>query len=259
MWSMRNKVYFSIIASVGTSCALWAFFIEPNWVETTHHVVRARVARPLTIAHLSDLHLRSLGRRERTVLDVVTRARPDAIVITGDTVDDGDGAVAQEFMSRLSAPLGVFAVLGNWEHWRPATAAPFQRSRVHLLQNEARQLRDNVWVVGFDDSTAGEPNAQAGVRDVPKGAYVIAAMHSPAFIEEVRGDVDLALAGHTHGGQVRLPWIGPLWLPRGSADFVAGWYRRDRARMYVSRGVGTSILPVRFLCRPEVALINLMP
>ncbi len=74
--------------------------------------------------------------------------------------------------------------------------------------------------------------------------------------------LDLAFAGHTHGGQVRLPLIGALWTPPGSGRYVAGWYSMSeapRARMYVSRGVGTSVLPVRFLCRPEVALITLQP
>ncbi len=256
----RNGLLF-VFALTLALCA-WSLFVEPNWVEVTHPVVHARISKPLTIAHLTDLHLRSMGRREHTVLAVLARARPDAIVITGDTVDDGEGVAAQAFLSKLSAPLGVFAVRGNWEHWRPILPdpeAPFRGSHIQLLQNEAHQLRDTVWIVGFDDATAGEPNAAAALRQVPQAAYIVAAMHSPAFIDDVRGDIDLALAGHTHGGQVALPWFGPLWLPQGSGEFVAGLYRRGRAQMYVSRGVGTSVLPVRFWCRPEVALIRVGP
>jgi hypothetical protein len=87
----------------------------------------------------------------------------------------------------------------------------------------------------------------------------LALFHSPDLFDAVAPKVDLALAGHTHGGQVSLPLLGPPWLPPGSGAYVDGWYQRGAARMHVSRGVGTSILPVRFLCRPEVAVVELIP
>ena len=74
--------------------------------------------------------------------------------------------------------------------------------------------------------------------------------------DRIAGKCDLALAGHTHGGQVRLPWLPPLWLPRGSGRFVEGWYEREGSQMYVCRGIGMSILPIRFFCRPELAVIT---
>jgi predicted MPP superfamily phosphohydrolase len=81
----------------------------------------------------------------------------------------------------------------------------------------------------------------------------------PEFFDSLASRIDLAFAGHTHGGQVRVPGFGPLWLPAGSGRFVAAWYTAANARMYVSRGVGTSILAARFACAPEVALVTLQP
>lgn len=86
---------------------------------------------------------------------------------------------------------------------------------------------------------------------------VIGLFHSPASFDSVAGSWPLALAGHTHGGQIRLPFVKPLWLPEGSGSYVAGWYEGKGSKLYVSRGVGTAMLPLRFLCRPELALITI--
>lgn len=94
---------------------------------------------------------------------------------------------------------------------------------------------------------------------MPADAFRLAVFHSPATFDDIAGKIPVALAGHTHGGQVRIPLLPPIWLPYGSGDYVDGWYEKNGSRMYVTRGVGVSILPVRFLCRPEVAFITLTP
>jgi predicted MPP superfamily phosphohydrolase len=159
----------------------------------------------------------------------------------------------------LHAPLGVFAVLGNWEHWQPPAAAreELARSGVTLLTNEGRLIAPGIWLAGVDDALAGNPDPDRALRDAPPGAFRIAIFHSPVAFDDMASRIDLALAGHTHGGQVRAPFLPPLWLPPGSGRFVAGWYESGKARMYVSRGVGTSIVDVRFACRPEVAIIRI--
>jgi predicted MPP superfamily phosphohydrolase len=238
-----------------------AAVVEPNAVERTRHSIPAPLAAPLIIAHLSDLHTHGLGSRERRMLSMLAESRPDLIVLTGDTVDEGDVGVAHDVLAALHAPLGVFAVQGNWEHWRPPATAKeaFAAAGVTLLVNEGRLIRPDLWLAGFDDAMAGEPDPARALRDAPRGAYRIALFHSPAAFDEIAAGIDLGLAGHTHGGQVRVPFLPPLWLPYGSGRFVAGWYDAGKARMYVSRGVGTSIAPVRFACRPEVAVISLIP
>jgi predicted MPP superfamily phosphohydrolase len=97
------------------------------------------------------------------------------------------------------------------------------------------------------------------LHEVPQDVYTILAFHAPGFFDQVAGRVPLTLAGHTHGGQVRFPLVPVFWLPRGSGRYLEGWYGADDSRMYVSRGIGTSTLPIRFLCRPELAIITVGP
>jgi predicted MPP superfamily phosphohydrolase len=125
--------------------------------------------------------------------------------------------------------------------------------------NEAREVRPGLWLAGLDDDLSGAPDVAAAEREVPVGGFVLGLFHSPASFGRVAGRWPLALAGHTHGGQVRVPLLPPLWLPGGSGDYVAGWYEEAGSRLFVSRGVGTSIAPLRFFCRPEVALVTLRP
>ena len=248
--------------------AVWAAWIEPNWVQVTRHTVPLALERPIEVLHLTDLHTRAIGRRERRLLALIESERPDVIVITGDCpAADGDYDAVRDLVARLHAPLGVFVVRGNWEHWRPLAqagldeAAFWRTTGARLLVNEAAEVGAGLWVVGFDDWLAGRPDVQAGLAGVPPDAKALALFHSPVFFEDLvnaaPGRVDVALAGHSHGGQVRVPFVGPLWLPAGCGSYSAGWYESGGARLYVGRGLGTSILPVRFLCRPEIALVTL--
>jgi hypothetical protein len=261
-------------AAAAALCALDAFLVEPVRIEVTRHTVRGRVQAPLRLAHLSDLHTPGLGRRERRLLALLGRERPDAIVITGDAVFDGallgrgwrkEDPAAYEpvraLLGRMRAPLGVFLVHGNWENWRrlPGERGFYAAAGVRLLVNEAHPLRPDVWLVGLDDPWRGEPDVAAARKGVPAGAFEVALFHSPALFDRLPEGVELALAGHTHGGQVRPPLLPVLWLPPGAGRYVAGWYARGASRLHVSRGVGTSTLPVRFRCRPELAMITVVP
>jgi uncharacterized protein len=273
-WS-RRRLLVAVVLAIGLGLAVYAFGIEPGWIEVTRHRVLAPVTRPLTIAHLSDLHTSGVGGRERALLEILEREKPDVIVLTGDSVADGDLSVLSrrrgnavlyaglhELLSRLHAPLGVFAVLGNWEHVHRQRdqQAFFASAGVRLLVNASAQVRDDVWLVGLDDFMKGAPDADLAARGVPAEACAIALFHSPAYFDILAGRFPVALAGHTHGGQVRIPLVPSFWLPRASGRFIAGWYDGARgSRLYVSRGVGTSTLPVRFLCRPELALVTLAP
>jgi uncharacterized protein len=243
-----------------------AFLVEPYRLEVTRYRVVAAVRRPVVLAHISDLHSMGLGRREKALLSTLDREKPDLIVITGDSVPDHETGVTPEPVAevfrRLRAPLGIFSVLGNWENWRRVARDPaFHRAAgVTLLVNEARRVRDDLWVVGLDDALSGDPaDAPTAVAQVPKGVAGVVLMHSPEYFDRLPDTPLVVLAGHTHGGQVRVPGLRPLWLPPGCGPYVEGWYRRGSLRLFVSRGVGTSILPARFWCRPELAVITLVP
>ncbi len=237
-------------------------FIEPFRIEVTHSTVLAQVAAPLKIAHLTDLHTTGFGRGEQELLVLLDEEKPDIIIITGDALGRGEHYErVLSLLTQLHAPLGVWFVLGNWENYRPHSNehAFYSEAGVHLLLNEGALIRSDVWLAGLDDPASGNPNLDAAVASAPQAAYVIAALHAPGYFDTIAGRVPLVLAGHTHGGQVRLPYIPVFWLPNGCGHYLEGWYGARGSLMYVSRGIGTSYLPVRFLCRPELAIITLEP
>jgi predicted MPP superfamily phosphohydrolase len=105
---------------------------------------------------------------------------------------------------------------------------------------------------------AGQRTPEQALRDVPQQAELLVIAHEPTAIDQLQRRA-LVLAGHTHGGQICLPWLGPLALPPHSGGYVSGWYRRGERRMYVSRGIGTSVVPARLWCGAEVAVLGLLP
>ncbi len=262
----RRHIVLLAIAIVVAALVLDAFVIEPDNVQVNHYVVHGNVTSPLKIADLSDLHTRGMGRPERKVLAILEREKPDAILITGDTLADpfGNYAACMKVYKQLSAldpPLGVWFIRGNWEDIRPVRHERefYREAGVNLLVNQNHELRPDVWLIGLDDASTGRPNLDEAMNGVPPNVYTIAMFHSPIFFEVIVGKVNLVLAGHTHGGQVRIPFVKPFWLPKGSGPFLEGWYEEKDSRMYVNRGIGMSDLPVRFLCPPEVAFITLEP
>jgi predicted MPP superfamily phosphohydrolase len=257
-----NKFRAAVLAILAAIFVLvfYAAEIEPSWIEVTHYHVTAPISPPIKIAHLTDLHTLELGRPERRLLELLAEEKPDVIVITGDvTHNDGRIEDSRALLERLHAPLGVWMVRGNWELWRPAEDAGefFHSLGIHYLVNENAQLREELWLVGLDDPRAGHPDPERARAGVPAGAYTITLVHAPVIFDALVNRTNLVLAGHTHGGQVRLPFLPPLWLPGGAGGYVQGWYAKAGTRMYVSRGIGMSVLPVRFLCRPELTILTL--
>jgi len=237
--------------------------IEPFWIQVTHSTIQGNVASPLKIAELSDIHAHGIGPREREMFRILDEEKPDLIVVTGDTIgnENGDYSIAKKVYERLHAPLGVWVVRGNWENLKPLhhEQAFYKDAGVHLLLNQNAAIRPDVTLIGLDDPYTGTARLGAAMEGVAPGTYKIALFHSPAYLDTIAGQVNLVLAGHTHGGQIRIPFLRPLWLPRGCGRFLAGWYEENGTKMYVTRGLGTSIVPIRFLCRPELTFITIVP
>jgi uncharacterized protein len=255
-----------LIALVVAILGIYAVFVEPYRVQTTHFRIQGAVTAPLKIAQLTDLHTHGIGARERKMFAILAAEKPDVIVITGDSLG-GYGGTYQEcekVYAQLHAPLGVWFVRGNWENNHPIRPVRrerefYQRAGVHFLLNENAELRPDVWLVGLNDPSSGPVRLDAALDGVPPDAYKIALFHAPGYFGHIAGRVNLVLAGHTHGGQVRIPFVKPFWLPKDCGPYIAGWYQDDGSSMYVNRGLGWSTLPIRFLCRPEVAIITITP
>lgn len=182
-------------------------------------------------------------------------------MLTGDLVSDKPNVEAVEkFVAGLTPKLGTYFTLGNWEHWRPSSLVEklTKRQSVHFLLNQSVKIADEIQIVGLDDE-AGEPDELRAFSAVDQSLPTLLLFHSPITFELLKSRFEIALAGHTHGGQIRFPFLGPLWLPNGSHSFVSGFYEKAGQKMYVSRGIGTSILPIRFNCRPEIAVFDFVP
>lgn len=263
---LRARTWFAVAAVALLALLIDATLIEPYRIQVTHYQVLASVDAPLKIAQLSDLHTHGLGRRERRMIAILDAEKPDLIVITGDSLAGFGGTYQEdaEVYRQLHAPLGIWFVRGNWENDHPYR--PFRRERefyesagVHLLVNANAELRPDIWLIGLNDPSSGVVRLNQAMAGVPAAAYKIALFHAPGFFDDIAGKVNLVLAGHTHGGQVHIPFVQPFWLPKDCGPYLAGWYEKDGSKMYVNRGIGWSMLPVRFLCRPEVTIVTIRP
>ncbi len=268
-----RKILSAAVAGAGALGA-YAFLVEPLWLQLTRPRIHVRGLHPglegLRVALLTDLHA-----GEGTPLSLIRRAcrmamaeRPDLIALTGDfAADDAEGFQGVlAALGELEAPLGVYAVPGNHDHvvgidtWRRQVGA---HPRIADLTNAAVLREVNgarLCVAGVDDYSLGDPRME--VLPPPEARdFTLLLAHDPDQAERARrahDRVDLVVSGHTHGGQVRLPWVGALRNPAQRDDlYEEGLRRRPWTQVYVSRGVGTVHYPVRFLCRPEVAVLEL--
>ncbi len=225
------------------------------------------LAAPLKLVHLSDLHY-GLYIREaslRAWVDAALAEAPDLIVMTGDFIDAnrvGSLKPLVRQLSRLKAPLGVWGVWGNHDYRGYRTAAlrrELTRSGLRLLRNEGTLVREDLFLAGVDDLWRGKPDLSAALKDKPEGVACLLLSHNPDLLPLVPPAVGLTLCGHTHGGQVKLPLIGPIVTSSiYGKRFAEGWIAKP-VNAFVSRGLGFSSLPLRFNCRAEVVTIELEP
>lgn len=277
----RRQFIGGVGAFAATAVAAETFFLEPRRVTLTRHTIATPDGmRSVRIAQLSDLHLRSLGAHEQRIVHGLHAAGPDIILHTGDAIDRADALpLLDEFLQLLPKVEASVAILGNWEYWGQvdlrALEILYARHDVELLVNRSvvnRVHGRSFTLTGLDDLIGGKPDTARAFADVEQGApgHIVLA-HCPAHRDVLwpetpsdRTSSPLAeppyrplalLAGHTHGGQLCVGGWAPV-RPRGSGKYVSGWYRDAKVPMYVSRGLGTSIVHARLGSVPEVAVFD---
>lgn len=255
-------------AAVGAG---WVRLVEPNWL--TLEQVELSLARlppaldGLRVAQLSDFHISHYTTQDDIArsVEMALRQHPDLILLTGDFVWRQSTELAPllvEPLSLLTAPLGVYAVLGNHDHWEgpELVTALLAQAGIALLTNAAVRLPTDapLWVVGLDDVWERKQDLRKALADVPEADCKLLMVHEPDFADRVAAfPVDLQLSGHSHGGQINLPLLGPPVLPYLAQKYPAGLYRVGHLTVYTNRGIGVIYPPVRFNCRPEVTLFTL--
>lgn len=239
---------------------------EPSWFSHAVHTLPfPGLSAPLRLLQLTDVHIRKDGPWLQALCELLAPLETDLLLLTGDIVTRGwKREAAGRFLRALpKARLGSFAIMGNWEYWGGAQREPWRdflaEHGVRLLQNEATRVGE-LGLAGIDDLLAGEPDLDKAIAELPPGLPAVVLTHSPALFPLLaRPPVRLVLSGHTHAGQVRIPGLGAPFLPLGTGPYVGGWYRERGVDLFVGRGVGWSIAPVRLWCPPELAEIRLVP
>ncbi len=247
---------------------LYVLGVEPDQIEVVHHDLRAsHREQPWRLVQVSDLHLNGFTDREKTLAQTITALSPDVIVLSGDAIDRADALPWLRSFIHALGEVPVLLVPGNWEHWSGVEFAELKHLGATLLLNDQWALargERRLEVIGLDDFTAGHPDTRllAATGTAPDSSSTVLVQHSPAFfdLQDVRKQLPsrrltLCLSGHTHGGQVAL-WGWAPWKPPGSGRFTAGFYEVPGCRLYVSRGVGTSVIPIRLGARPEIAMFE---
>jgi predicted MPP superfamily phosphohydrolase len=258
----------------GAAAALyWIAWHEPRRLVVTERTLHLpnwpQSLDGLRVGALSDLHA-GLGHtnaaRVREAVELLNAQRPDVICLLGDYLDSthfgkgkaDPGEIATE-LAGLFAPLGRFAVLGNHD-WRAAGAAmgdALKEAGLTLLENDAVQAGE-LWVAGVADMRTRLPDIPEALEDVPEGAPVLLLAHDPDLFPHVPLRVALTLAGHTHGGQVDVPVLRLLVVPSGhGVRYLGGHVEEEGRQLFVSTGVGTAGLPIRFRRPPEVVILTL--
>lgn len=258
-----------VLGTVGTTCIAYGFAAEPTWIEVTHH--RLALARwpagapAVRIVHVSDLHVEASPGNEEDLPDLVAAERPDLIAFTGDSLNVLAGRDrCLRCLARLARIAPVYAVQGNWDVVQFEGVRVLEDAAVHLLDGTFAEVEvRGVRLVLAGLRFGRDPEVPAFLATLPRDRPVVFLHHTPdPILELADGGVDLVLAGHTHGGQVRLPAYGALLtLTRHGKRFEAGPYRVKDTWLYITRGIGMEGGPaprVRFLCRPEVTVIDLV-
>lgn len=267
------------VTALAWGLGVWAFLVEPTTLKVRHVTVEsaAWAGPPVRIGVISDTHVSAphvdVGRMRR-VVQRMNAERPDVVILLGDYTGGSSRAAERnraeilegvEAFGALRAPLGVYGVLGNHDSNfdDAAIAAAMARAGVPALENRAVRVdRPGApfWIAGLADmhSPRTPPLPRAALRDVPAGEPSVVITHWPDPFVDVPQDVALTLAGHTHCGQVDLPLLGRLvHASPASERWGCGLYDEGGRKLFVTGGVGVSILPVRFRAPPEIVVVTL--
>ena len=266
-------VFLLAIGGVG-----YGYLMEPNWFKVETIPLKLPRLSPrfsgLRVAQISDIHIggwMNLERLQRAA-DLVLDQKPDVLLITGDFLIGSNLAAISEQtiqdlmigLSRLASAVPTFAVLGNHDYWVDVKMVRrvLSVSGITELTNAVYTLKrdeETLHLCGVDDLWEGDARIDDVIAQLKDNSSAILLAHEPDFADTsaATGRFDLQLSGHTHGGQVVLPWIGPPILPYLGRKYPSGLYRVGEMFQYTNRGIGMARLPLRINCPPEITLFVL--
>lgn len=257
-----------ILALVGIGCFLYGFLIEPRWIDTTRFELETAKLKNtrLRIVLFSDTHCETKPRNEHELVEIVNSLDADVIVFTGDSVNRPEALpLFRKTLKLMNARIGKFAVRGNldsnfWPELDFFSGTGFRELAADAVKVE--KDGETFYVTGFN--VPFPENFQSVLRKVPADSHNILLYHRADLAESLENlNIDLYLSGHTHGGQIRLPFYGAvITLSRFGKKYEAGMYTIGPTKLYINRGIGLErkpAPPARFLCRPEISVFDIIP
>lgn len=271
----RFGIIFSLILLTAAGAFVWGFIIEPDQLIIRQYTIDLpkwpAELRGYRIAAMSDIHAGSPHidhEKLREIVSAVNSTRPDLVVIAGDFVIEGilggsfitpeETAAA---LKEINAKNGIFATLGNHDWWYDGSRVrnALVDAGIKVIDNDAARINVNdtdFWLVGLGDLWEGRPDLHGTMTKIPKDVLTIALTHNPDIFTLVPSQITLTIAGHTHGGQVAIPLIGRPVIPsKYGQRFAVGHIVENGSHLFVTPGIGTSIIPVRFRVPPEISLL----
>jgi predicted MPP superfamily phosphohydrolase len=263
----------SLITSGGL-LGSYAGFIEPKWYEIKRMTLSferlPNAFHGLKLIQFSDLHIGhhfNLQDLEH-IVNLIHKEKADILCFTGDLFDatiSEDPVLTSKLLSSLEAPLGKWAVLGNHDKWIDTnyTLPILEKGGFRTLVNDYHTITyksQTIQIAGVEDMLTGIPDIAKTLHGANAQMFTILLSHCPDFADEAAGyAIDLQLSGHTHGGQIRVPGVGAVITPPRGKNYVMGLQEVPDSKMlvYTNRGIGTTILPFRLMCRPEITVITL--
>jgi uncharacterized protein len=275
----RIRIALGIVVLLIVSFLVWGFFIEPNRLIVHEETIQIdnwpKELSGLRIALIADIHTGAPfidDDKLRKIVELTNQQNPDLIVLLGDYMSPNswhsrrvEPEVTAAAMKNLHAPLGVYCVLGNHDWWYNGgkVRGAFEVNGIPVLSDKVTELKwreGTFWLVGLADFWTQPQHVSETIASVPAGAPAIALTHNPDVFPHLPLSVPLMLAAHTHGGQVNFPLIGtPIVPSRNGRKYTAGHVFENGHHLFVTTGIGTSIIPIRFRVPPEIVILTIKP
>ncbi|ADV47407.1 metallophosphoesterase [Cellulophaga algicola DSM 14237] len=245
-----------------------SFWIEKYIIDWNTHDLSDATKNKIKIIQLSDLHLKEIVYFHKTIAEKINKEKPDFIVFTGDTISRRNTYhILEQLLDLMDPNILKIAILGNKEYDARVDIATFKSTfkkyNGMVLINEHyvfKKAKRAINVIGVDDLLRGDADFKKSIQQLDKTLETIVLNHCPAYTDIIDAlntkeklPIKFVLSGHTHGGQITFFGI-PLYTPGGSGDYIKGWYTKLTTKMYVSKGIGTTVLPIRFFARAEASI-----